>query len=30
MVAHLLPEHALRLRLALSDALREIGHNPSI
>ena len=30
LVAHLLPEHTLRLRQALSDALREIGHNPSI
>lgn len=30
MVAHLLPEHTLRLRQALSDALREIGHNTSI
>lgn len=28
LVAHLGPEHARRLRLALRDALREIGEDP--
>lgn len=28
LVTHLAPEVALRLRVALRDALREIGHDP--
>ncbi len=30
LVAHLLPQHTMRLRHALTDALREIGHDPNI
>jgi len=29
-VAHLGPDHARRLRVALRDALREIGEDPGI
>lgn len=30
LVAHLTPEHARRLRIALRDALREIGEDPGL
>jgi len=30
LVAHLGPDHARRLRVALRDALREIGEDPGI
>ncbi len=30
LVAHLAPEHARRLRVALRDALREIGEDPGL
>ena len=29
LVAHLTPDHARRLRVALRDALREIGEDPA-
>jgi hypothetical protein len=30
LVAHFTPEHARRLRVALRDALREIGEDPGL
>lgn len=30
LVAHLAPDHARRLRIALRDALREIGEDPGL